>query len=637
MRQTDNIFIQYFQKFFLGVIRPKNVAALLGSISTIYLIFYTSSCANTGSPTGGPKDSIPPVVVKTIPELRSTNYSGSDIRITFDEYIISDAVSEKMVVSPPLKKKPQIKMKGKTLIVDFPEGLKKGKTYSVDFKDAVADNNEKNPIKDLRFSFSTGASYDSLRVSGFVIDALSLEPLEKTLVALYHQNDFLAFADSIPDYIGKTDETGRFLIDNVAPGTYRLYALSDADNSLTYNSKAEKIAFCDSLIVPSAQFVAHPDTIVSETDTVVVSGHVDYSPGLQYLRMFEEESFDQFLNDSKRTQGNRCDFYFAESLEDSFQVNLISPVPGKDWKFLEPNIKRDSITVWLTDTLISNTDTLKFSLKYNVLDSLNQLVVKHDTVELVYSQPKALKSKRKKDEKEEIPTINLTTNINTNAHDVYQRIQIEATEPLASFDLNQISLFALVDTVKTKIPITVEKDSNSVRKFYIEQKWIPERTYVFQIDSAAARNLYGYPSNKVDLKYKIQKESYYGKINLNITGIDVSAIVQLLSNNKDEKVLKAFRIDGPGKVEFPYLKPDKYRIRMILDENKNGKWDTGYLAEELQPEKVIYFQKILKTKSNFEVKENWDAVYKPDFKKELLDEDAEKTKKKELQRKAATR
>ena len=613
----------------------KSLVPVLLGISLFYLIFNTS-CANQGMPTGGDKDSIPPMVVKTIPSLRGTNYNGSDLRFTFNEFIVTEEIGEKLVISPPMKKKPVIKMKGKTLILEFPEDLKKETTYSLDFKDAVADNNEKNPIEDFRFSFSTGPTHDSLRITGYVKDALSQEPLENSLVMLHRQLDFTAFIDSIPDYIGKTDSAGLFLIDNVATGIYRLYSLTDADNSLTYNQTAEKIAFADSIVVPSATFMAENDTIVKGNDTIAVSGHVDYSPGLQYLMMFEEEKFDQFLDSYKRNQANKCDFFFSETLSDSFRINLIEPVPAKDWSFIESNLRRDSITVWITDTLISNRDTLLFELKYEMLDSLNQLVIKTDTTELIFQKPKQPKQKRKKNEVAIIPTINLSTNINALGHDLYQRINIEAPEPLLSFDTSMIRLYSVEDSVKTEIPIVVEKDSNSIRKYFIEYEWEPDANYWFQIDSAAARNIYGNPSIPIDQKFKAQKEDYYGKIIMDISNLRGPAIAQLLSNDKNERILQKIQILEDGKIEFPYLKPDKYKIRLIIDSNQNGKWDTGYLADYLQPEQVMYFPKVIKVRSNFEYKESLQIDYDATLKKELIDEDLEKEKarKKEQAKKA---
>jgi len=503
----------------------------------------------------------------------------------------------------------------------------------------VADNNERNPIDDLRFAFSTGAVFDSMRVAGYVKNALNQEPVEKALVLLHRKQEYTAFIDSIPDYIGTTNKEGFFMIDNIARGEYRLFALNDGDNSLTYNSNAELIAFADSLIVPSAKYVAEKDTIIKGLDTLIVNGYVDYYPGDQYLMMFEEEKFDQYLDASKRNQANKCDFYFAEALSDSFRINLLKPTTTKEWSFLESNLKRDSITVWLTDTIISNSDSLKFELQYEVLDSLNQLVVKKDTIELIYTAPKSPKQKRKKSDVPEIPTINLSNNINSSAHDLYQRIQIEAPEPLSSFDLSKIRLFSVIDTVKTMIPIVVEKDTNSIRKYFIEYEWEPNSSYLFQIDSAAARNIYGHPSNKTEQKFRTQKEDYYGKIYLTISGLSGAAIVQLLANDKEEKILQKIQVLGDGKIEFPYLKPEKYIIRIILDSNKNGKWDTGFLAGYQQPESVVYYPKIIKLRSNFDIKENWEIDYNPNYKKELIDEEAEKEKarKKEQEKKAAAK
>lgn len=620
-------------------LKIKNLIPIGIGVSLFYMIFYTS-CANIGNPTGGPKDTIPPVLIKTIPELRSTNFNGSDVRFTFDEYIIPDDIRETLVISPPMKKKPMIKMKGKTLIVEFQQEPKKETTYSLDFKDAVADNNEKNPIEDLRFSFSTGARFDSLRVSGYVKNALNQEPVEKALVMLHRQKEYTFFIDSIPDYIGTTNKEGFFMIDNVAPGEYRLYALTDADNSLTYNSNAELIAFADTLMVPSAKFVAETDTVIKGLDTLVVSGHVDFYPETQYLMMFEEEKFDQFLNDTKRIQANKCDFYFSETLSDSFRINLLKPVvQNKNWSFVENNLKRDSVTVWLTDTIISNTDSLKFELLYEALDSLDQLKIKRDTVELVYTAPKAPKQKKKKDDTPEIQTITLGNNINSSAHDLYQKIKVEAPEPLSEFDLTKVSLFVFEDTIKTQIPIVVQKDTNSIRRYFVEHNWEPNTSYLFQIDSAAARNIYGHPSNKAEQKFRTQKEDYYGKIFVTLSGLPGPAIVQLLANDKDERILQKIQVLGDGRIEFPYLKPEKYIIRLIFDPNQNGKWDTGFLADNLQPERVIYYPKVIKVRSNFEIKEEWAIDYKPNIKKELFDEEAEKEKarKKEQEKRAAAK
>lgn len=585
-----------------------------------YLAFL-SSCANVGNPTGGPKDSIPPEIVSTVPEYLSTNFDGEDIRLTFNEYVVFDELSQKLVVSPPMKKKPIFKSKGKTLIVEFKEELKENTTYSLDFKDAVKDNNESNPYEDLRFAFSTGETIDTLQVAGYVKNAFDLEPVEDALVLLHRLHDNTAFFDSIPDYIAKTNEEGYFEIKNIAQDKYRLYTVVDSDNSLTYNQGGELIAFADSIIWPDARFIAKQDTIINGEDTLAVSGEVEYYPGIQFMMLFEEETFDQFMDSYKRSAANKVDFVFAESLSDSFKIDLLKPEPTEDWVFIESNLKNDSLTLWITDTLISRVDTLLFDVKYLVKDTLDQLVTTRDTLELIYEKPKVNNKKRKKKkEVEKAPEINLSVNIKSRGHDIYQKIVITAPEPLEVFDTSMVRLYQNVDTILTEIPMTVERDSMSIRRFFVEHLWEPEATYTFQVDSGAAKNIYGIPSRKIDQKFTIQEERYYGTIILNIKNLNGPAIVQLLKNDKEETVLQKIQVLEEGEITFPYLKPEKYKMKVIFDKNKNGKWDTGYLANGIQPERVAYFPKIVKIKGNFDFNEDWELKLDPKYGKELIDE-----------------
>ena len=336
-------------------------------------IVIISSCANQGMPTGGPKDSIPPVLVGTQPKMRATNYKGSDVRLTFNEYILPTEISEALVISPPMKKRPSIRTKSKTLIIQFNEPLKDSTTYSLDFKNSVVDNNEKNPLKNLRFSFSTGNVYDSLRVAGRVMNAFNLEPMEKSLVMLHRNLHDSAVFRVIPDYIAKTDENGMFLIDNIAPGKYHIFAINDANSDMKYNEGAEEIAFVDTLVVPSAEYSEVRDTLVKGVDSLLITGHTQFYPDPFYLRLFTEDIFDQYLSSSKRDTRNKVSFVFNESVADTFGVRLLNADAGKDWYILEPNRKVDSLTMWIADTLVARMDTLVMELSYLQLDTLNEL------------------------------------------------------------------------------------------------------------------------------------------------------------------------------------------------------------------------------------------------------------------------
>ncbi|MGD9929633.1 MAG: Ig-like domain-containing domain [Mangrovibacterium sp.] len=578
-----------------------------------YLVF-TTSCANPGMPAGGDKDSIPPVVVKTLPGMNARMYEEQTVNITFDEFVIADEVSSKLVVSPPLEKKPLVKTKSKTLIVDLGTELKPNTTYSLDFKDAIADNNEKNPLENFRFSFSTGEAFDTLEVGGYVRLAENMEPIGDILVVLHVLDSLSAFRDSIPNYIAKTDEEGFFLISNVAAGNYRLYAIEDADNSLTFNQPGEMIAFYDSLVVP--QF---PVSAPLSADSLLAPAQFNSKPF--YLLLYAEEVFDQFLDNSKRDRANLCNFYFSESLTDSFQLNLLSPTPTPNWAQLEFGTRRDTVSLWINDTILSKSDTLKFELKYQVHDSLKNLVMTADTVELVYKQPEQ-KERKRRPEKEAVKVQHFTFKQNArDPFDVYNPLRIEAPEPLAGFDLSKVALYQLVDTVEQRLDVALIPDTTSKRKFRIDYPWEFEEQYRVEIDSAAAYTYSGQPSSRLNQKFKIQKEGYYAKIILAISNLPGNSMVQLLKNTDKEELVLQTTIRADGEIEFPFLKPEKYKIRLIVDRNDNGRWDTGSIEEWKQPERVVYYPKILKLRSNFEVRESWALPADIQYGKELIDED----------------
>lgn len=585
-----------------------------------YVIF-TTSCANPGMPVGGDKDTIPPVVVETKPEFNARSFDGNMISLTFDEFIIPDGLSEVLLVSPPLKKRPLIRTKSKTLLIDLGEDLRENTTYSLDFKDAIVDNNEKNPLEDFRFSFSTGEDFDSLMIGGYVKQADNLEPVEGALVLLHEKPELSAFRDSLPNYIAKTDEDGFFIISNVAAGNYRLYALMDADNSLSFNQPAEQIAFHDSLVTPHDWNVIEilPDTL----GIVEKKRQEPLTP--YFLMMYEEEYYDQYLESYSREKANLCTFYFSESLTDSFKLELIQPKTEKNGLFIHYNPARDSLQLWITDTLLSNTDTLNFRLDYIVKDTLDQFVYKTDTLEMLFKKKEVKSRKRKKEEdKPKTQLINLSTNLSSSGFDVYRPLHLEAPEPLMLFKKSGIHLYQQVDTLEEKLEFEIEQDSSSLLAYYIDYPWEYESSYRFVIDSASVKNYFGHPNNTLEKKFTTQKESYYAKIILSLSNVRGHSIVQLLKNNEKEDVLQEIEIEQDGEIEFPFLKPEKYKIRLIVDDNKNGQWDIGNIENNIQPEKVVYFQKILKLRSNFEVRESWTLPKDLEFKKDLVDEDKEK-------------
>src|SRR5690554_2963903 len=218
-----------FVRRFLRMKFHKKIPYLI--VAGLAWIVIVSSCANQGMPTGGPRDTIPPVLTGTYPEYKSLNFSDDEVRLTFNEYIIPDQVSEMLVISPPMEKRPTILTKSRTLIVRFNETLRDSLTYSLDFRNSVVDNNERNPYENLRFVFSTGDRLDSLRVAGKVMNAFNMEPLENTLIMMHRNLHDSAVYSLRPDYIARSDEEGMFYFDNLAEGKYHIFSINDLNNN----------------------------------------------------------------------------------------------------------------------------------------------------------------------------------------------------------------------------------------------------------------------------------------------------------------------------------------------------------------------------------------------------------------------
>jgi hypothetical protein len=251
-----------------------------------------------------------------------------------------------------------------------------------------------------------------------------------------------------------------------------------------------------------------------------------------------------------------------------------------------------------------------------------------DTLDLIYSEP--VKRERKRKEKDEAPVItNFSLTVNAkDGFDSYAPIVIQSPVTVDEFDYSKLRIYQKIDTVEQMLPVKVEQDSVLKRKFLIRHPWEFEGSYRLEIDSAAAKTFTREVSAPVDQSFKVQKEDFYGIIVMDMKRLPGNCIVQLLKNSENEEVLKEALINKDGKVEFSFVKPEKYKVRLIIDRNQNGRWDTGELDEWEQPERVVYFSKILKVKSNFKVVESW--LLPDDIRvKEVTDEEQDAKDKKD--------
>lgn len=602
-------------------------------------IVIVSSCANQGMPTGGPKDTIPPVLVGTQPEYKSLNFKGNEVRLTFNEFIIPDQVSEMLVVSPPLEKRPVILTKSKTLIVRFNEDLRDSVTYSLDFKNSIVDNNERNPMENLRFLFSTYNQLDTFRVAGKVLNGFNLEPIENTLVLLHKNLHDSAVYTLQPDYIAKTDEEGLFLFDNIAEGKYHLFSFNDLNNDMRYNEGAEEIAFHDTLIAPSAEYHAEADTVASGADSLLIAGHVHFLPEPIYLRQFTEKIFEQYLKTSRRDSRYQATFVFNEPVSDTFNVQLVDTVVP-DWYILEPNQKFDSLTMWIADTILAAKENIRMELSYYQLDSVGQLYVQKDTVDMQFTEKEedTRRRRRPRDEEEEgpppVPQFNWITNLSSSAFNLNEDILLTSPQPIKYLDPAAITIYLTGDTLKTPLRFQFIQDSLAWRTYRIAFPWESETSYTLEIDSATCINIYGITSKKLTTSFKTRPEDYYGTINLELTNVDSQVIVQLLENTDAEKIIQQKIVAENSTVVFEYLPPEKYKLKVIYDKNGDGKWNTGSYQDKFQPERVAYINEVIKVRSNWDNNLTWDLKPDPTFTKNIRDRELEEQLRKEAEEKA---
>lgn len=611
-----------------------------------YLIFacvawviIVSSCANQGMPTGGPKDTIPPMLVGTYPEYKSLNFKGNEVRMTFNEFIISDRVSEELVISPPLEKRPVILTKSRTLIVRLNESLRDSLTYSLDFKNSVVDNNEQNPIEGLRFRFSTGDNLDSLRVAGMVMNAFNMIPLRNTLVLLHKNLHDSAIYKLTPDYIARTDEKGLYMFDNLAEGKYNIFSLNDINNNMRYDAGAEALAFIDSLVIPSAEYHAEPDTVASGADSLLIAGQTHFLPGPIFLMQFYEEIFNQYLKTAKRNSPSQFTLVFNEPVSKDFKVRLTDD-DTEGWFIAEPDQKNDSLTYWIADTSLVSRELIKIELTYLQVDSAGEFYLKKDTLDLQFSQEDAKKRRRRDREDEEDkepPVVQFSwgTNLSATGFELNQDIVITAPQPISFFDSSKVVLYLTNDTLKKPLPFRFSTDTTAWRTYRMAYPWEEETSYTLRIDSAAAVNIYDITSKELITTFKTRPMDYYGTINLALTGVGSQMIIQVTENNEAENVVQEKIISDNQTVVFNYLPPEKFRVKAIYDSNSNGEWDTGSYKDKLQPERIIYINEVVKIRSNWDSNLSWDLSPDPEFVKNIRDLELEEQMRKEAAEKAA--
>ncbi|MDH6357682.1 Ig-like domain-containing protein [Parabacteroides sp. PF5-9] len=591
--------------------------SVLGLMGVLILAVY--SCASVGTPNGGPYDETPPKFVSSTPAPNQTNYTHSRIEIMFDELIQLDRPSENVIVTPPQKSLPIIRASGRKILVELKDTLQEKTTYTLDFTNSIADNNEKNILENFTFAFSTGEVIDSLEVSGILLNAENLEPMPGITIGLHRNLEDSAFTNEPFLRTSRTNDRGQFTIRNIAPGTYRIYGLNDVNRDYLFDQPGEDIAFCDSLIVPTFEFTTRQDTTWVDTltiDTIQTVAYTRFMPDDIRLFLFKEKFARQYILRPERSQENMFILRFNAPLD-----TIPTPVPlnfepaDSSWFYVQTADEMATLNFWITDSTVWTQDTLQVELTYPRSDSLNILQPQTDTLQLVMRRSNAERRRGKKDEPEEISLLGMNIRPSGSVNN-YDTVFIAFDEPVLELEKTQLFLEQKVDTLWNTVDFELHHDSVNALRYYILRPWKYDEEYKLEIDSATIFSVYGKWNNKYSGSFKIKSEEEYGHLYINIIGVDSTALVELLDNN-DVVVRKAPIKDGG--VLFLDLKPNKYYARIILDTNKNGKWDTGNYAEKLQPETVYYYPKFFEIPLNWQVEETWNVLDTPIERQKPLD------------------
>lgn len=517
-----------------------------------FAVLLFSHCAKKGSPSGGPKDSIPPIILKSNPENYTTNFEGNEIRVYFDEFIKLKDLQKSLVVSPPLEFQPIITptVSSKVLKVKIQDTLKQNTTYVFNFGRSIVDNNEENEYDYFKYVFSTGDFIDSLKVRGNLKESLLPELQAKTTVMLYEVNE--SFTDSIiykdkPSYISSTrEESSDFELTNVKEGTYLLVAIQEENNDYQFNPSTDKLAF-------------HSEMITVPTDT-------SYT-----LTLFKEVP-EFSLGRASHVKKNRIVIGFQGPL-DTLQIDPLFELPeGYQTRILKDSGK-DSLNYWFQPAFdIEVQDTVQFKVRYaDVQDTL--------TVRLKDLYADSLQ----------------VSKLNKGVITPKDTLKFKASTPLESF--NELAIEILDnDSLSVDKKVFLDKRKNEVNIAFDIQE---EQVYRFTALPEAFTDFYGNVNDTLQFTYRTLPLSDYGVLRFNVEGpVEFPVIVELVDDKY--KVVASKYLEEREPILFDYLETGNYFVRILFDTNKNRQWDSGNFLGKIQPEKVVYYP------TPIEIRPNWD-------------------------------
>lgn len=555
-------------------------------------LFIPGGCANTTqAPTGGPKDTIPPVITKVTPFPGSTRVDPGKVKLvfTFNEYVkIKDANG--VYLSPPQEKKPKAVISGKSLVVTFESPLDSSATYTLDLTGAIADNNEGNLFPGYTLVFATGEQIDSMCVTGVVQDCNTLMPVKGATVLLYKDQADSAVFLRRPVAAAKTDDWGFFSIRNIQDTVYRVYAIRDENNNNKYDPESERIAFLDSLFRPS---IIYSDSLYEFKKFDMKDTALCLARKAQLeLNLFREKPHKQMIVKKERV-GERTAYLTFMAPDTRIRDMRIKGL-HRDKIISQFNPQKDSLELWVNDQR-RMPDTLQLVIRYDKTDTTGKLRPMDETVKLAYTKEyKAELQKKQRDtrnRRHEDTLAVMTTQADPTTIEQYG-FDIEFQYPLIEAAWDSLKLrIRNPRQQETMGKVRLIKDSTNLRHFRVmpTEPFQVGYEYFLKIPHRGFRDINGFYNDSTELKVMLPTDEKLSNITLELSGVHNKYIIELL-NEKRDKVIRSFIVNRDGPVVFPYLKAGSYCIRMTEDINGNNIVDTGNLLEHKQPEKVRFYK-----------------------------------------------
>lgn len=576
------------------------------------------SCANIGNPSGGPIDKTPPIFMRSNPTPNAVNVKDRKIEIFFDEIVTLKDPSTKIIVSPAQTEMPRMSALGRKVTVELVDSLLPNTTYTIDFSNSIQDNNEGNAIDNFAFAFSTGSVIDSMRVSGYVLDSRTLEPMQSVVVGLQSNLADSAFHKEKLQRVALTNDRGQFTIRNVSPGSYHIFALKDLDRDYKFGNPTEDIAFLDSIIVPSIGSREAADTVyndLNEIDTIMRATRPAYFPNDILLSMFNEDRKSQYLANNLRVDSTRISLTFAAASDTLPSLSIVgrNDVPDQ-WYTLERSQTNDTLTYWIRPPHLVSADTLMVATTYLRTDTASNLSWGTDTLKFTFQRQKAKKKKKNEetDSLEQIRFMELHPLAN-GTQEVYAPLLLQTGTPIERYSREAFHLQRKLQNDTTFYPAEIKsialRDSTLNRRdLMLKVDWEPGAAYTLAVDSLAMTDIYGLQTKPLKVDFNVRKMEEYGNIVFNIPAVRDSAIVELLDGT--EKIVLRAPVKN-HRAELLNLLPGKYYARLFIDRNGNGKYDTGNYDMHLQPEETVYYPGAINLKKNWDVEQTWDIYATP--------------------------